>query len=129
MLNLRVKKLIKHNITDGLVRESLAYRTPKEAKIDINTAIERRLIEINVLKDILLDLDEVIDMSCERKSCLSERVAKHFHRLDKTWYCEDCARKIQEYENTKPEPIEIFKEFYVKPCCDEKTVANFEEAA
>ena len=122
MLNNRVKKLIEHNITDGLVRESLGYRTPKEAKIDIKTAIERRLLEINVLQDILKDLEDITNMSCERKSCLSEGEAKHFHRLNKTWYCEDCARKIQEYENTKPEPVEIFKEFYVKPVAEAEKV-------
>lgn len=59
-------------------------------------------------------------MKCEMNLCQNKNV-HHFHRLDKTWYCPECAKKIQDFENKEDNPQEIFKEFYRK---DGKVIEN-----
>ena len=49
--------------------------------------------------------------ACTTPGC-SLQPAVHFHRLDRTWYCEACAREIQGRENTMDQPIELFREFW-----------------
>jgi hypothetical protein len=49
-------------------------------------------------------------MKCTRKICNNE--AEYLHELNKTYYCKECAIEIQGYENSLPNPIKIFAEFF-----------------
>ena len=49
--------------------------------------------------------------TCERTTC-GAGPAIYFNHSTKAWYCITCAFDIQEFENSMPEPVKIFDEFY-----------------